>query len=42
MRIEIYKGLGTPRPLCAVCLLLAAAARGIGVDEEAPVGAFIE
>ena len=31
-RVEIYKGLGTPLPLCAVCLLLATAARGIGID----------
>lgn len=32
LRIGIYEGLGTPRPCCAVGLLLAAAARGIGVD----------
>ena len=32
LRIGIYEGLGTPRPCCAVGLLPAAAARGIGVD----------
>ena len=36
-RVGIYEGLGTPRPCCAVALLLATAARGIGFD-GGPVG----